>query len=224
MRRVSGDRYAEISLTFGAEKTRVLEDFARRHHVTLNTLVQGAWAILLSRTSGERDVLFGVTVSGRPAELSGIESMVGLFINTLPLRVAVPPDAHVSSWLRSLFAQNLQLRQYEYTPLVDVQGWSEVPRGAPLFASLLVFENYPVNRSLSGRIGNVEIGDTSAQEQTNYPITVSVSPGMVLEFEYFLRLRTFRCRHGDIDARAFFDITESDRCLARRPVSALCLC
>ena len=180
---VSGDRYAEISLTFGAEKTRVLEDFARRHHVTLNTLVQGAWAILLSRTSGERDVLFGVTVSGRPAELSGIESMVGLFINTLPLRVAVPPDAHVSSWLHSLFAQNLQLRQYEYTPLVKVQGWSEVPRGAPLFASLLVFENYPVNRSLSGRIGNVEIGDTYAQEQTNYPITVSVSPGMALEFD-----------------------------------------
>ena len=76
-----------MSLALSAEKTRALEEFARRHQVTLNTLVQGAWAILLSRTSGERDVLFGVTVSGRPAELVGVETMVGLFINTLPLRV-----------------------------------------------------------------------------------------------------------------------------------------
>ena len=79
--------------------------------------------------------------------------MVGLFINTLPLRVAVPPDAQVLHWLRSLFAQNLELRHYEYAPLVEIQGWSEVPRGEPLFASLLVFENYPVDRSLSGRMG-----------------------------------------------------------------------
>ena len=179
--RTSGDCYAETSLTLSAQKTQVLEDFSRRHQVTLNTLVQGAWAILLSRTSGERDVLFGVTVSGRPAELIGVELMVGLFINTLPLRVTVPPDAKVADWLRSLFAQNLELRHHEYAPLVEIQGWSEVPRGEPLFASLLVFENYPVDRSLSGRMGHIEIDDSFAQEQTNYPLTVSVSPGAALQ-------------------------------------------
>ena len=177
----SGDQYPKACLTLSAQMTEAIEDFSRRQQVTLNTLVQGAWAILLSRYSGERDVVFGVTVSGRPAELAGVEAMVGLFINTLPLRVLVPLDAKVEDWLRGLFAQNLELRHYEHTPLVDIQGWSEVPRGEPLFASLLVFENYPVDRSLSGSMGNVEIGESSAQEQTNYPLTISAASGAAME-------------------------------------------
>ena len=179
----SGGRYAETCLTLSANGTRVIEDFARRHQVTLNTLVQGAWAVLLSRYSGERDVLFGVTVSGRPAELVGVEAMVGLFINTLPLRVAVPPEARVADWLRLLFAQNLDLRHYEYAPLVEIQGWSEVPRGEPLFASLLAFENYPLDVALREQQGMISVENVHFAEQTHYPLTIVAFPGPQLKLK-----------------------------------------
>ena len=83
------------------------------------------------------------TVSGRSAGLPGIESMVGLFINTLPVRVHVSPSHSVVGWLRELQEQQVTLREYEYTPLFEIQKWSEVPAGAPLFHTLLVFENIP---------------------------------------------------------------------------------
>jgi non-ribosomal peptide synthetase component F len=127
-----------------------LQQLARREQLTLNTIVQGAWGLLLSRYSGAEDVVFGTVVSGRPAELRGVEGMLGLFINTLPVRVRVRGQERVVEWLRELQAEQVELRQYEYSPLVAVQGWSEVERGRSLFESLLVFENYPVDTSLRG--------------------------------------------------------------------------
>ncbi|HLF28784.1 MAG TPA: amino acid adenylation domain-containing protein, partial [Anaerolineae bacterium] len=137
--------YAGQGLRLSAETTAALQRFSRQQQVTLNTMVQGAWALLLSRYSGEEDVVFGVTVSGRPAELAGIENILGMFINTLPLRVRTPPEGRLLTWLKALQAQQVELRQYEYSPLVKVQGWSDVARGRPLFESLVVFENYPVD-------------------------------------------------------------------------------
>ena len=138
-----GERYAEQQLRLSAAETAALQALAQQHHLSLNTLVQGAWAILLSRYSGQEDVVFGATVAGRPTDLAGIESMIGLFINTLPVRVQVTPAALLLPWLQELQSQQVEARQYEYSPLVQVQGWSDVPRGLPLFESLLVFENYP---------------------------------------------------------------------------------
>src|SRR6185436_12584937 len=129
-------------------ETAALQQFAREHHLTLNTLLQGAWALLLSRYSGEQDVLFGITVAGRPAELPGVETMVGLFINSLPLRVQLAPDAQVGAWLLKVQAQQQALASYEYSPLVQIQGWSELPHGTALFESLLIFENYPIARAV----------------------------------------------------------------------------
>ena len=123
--------------------TDALQALARQHHLSLNSLVQGAWAVLLSRYSGEEDVIFGVVVSGRPAALAGVESMVGLFMNTLPVRVRVSPEASLIPWLQALQAQQVEARHYEYSPLVQVQRWSDVPPGLPLFDTLLVFQNYP---------------------------------------------------------------------------------
>ncbi len=123
--------------------TDALQTLARQHHLSLNSLVQGAWAVLLSRYSGEADVIFGVVVSGRPAALAGVESMVGLFMNTLPVRVRVSPEASLIPWLQALQAQQVEARHYEYSPLVQVQRWSDVPPGLALFDTLLVFQNYP---------------------------------------------------------------------------------
>src|ERR1051326_3903165 len=120
--------YAEEQVRLSAEQSEQVQRLAREQQVTVNTVVQGAWALLLSRYSGEEEVLFGATVSGRPAELAGVEQMVGLFINSLPVRVRVNGEAQVGTWLRELQSQVMELRQYEYSPLVEVQGWSDVKR------------------------------------------------------------------------------------------------
>ena len=138
-----GSDYADLRFQLSEVATEKLQSFARQQRLTLNTLAQGAWALLLMHYSGDDDVLFGVTVSGRPATLPGVESMIGLFINTLPLRAAIPTRTSLLSWLNDLQEQQAALQQYEYSSLTDIQGWSEVPRGVPLFESIFVFENLP---------------------------------------------------------------------------------
>lgn len=175
------EKYIEQSFKLSPVTTTALKSWAKQHQLTLNTIVQGAWALLLSRYSGENEVLYGVTVSGRPVELPKAESMVGIFINTLPLRVKLDAEMSLLSWLGKLQRQLLEIRQYEYTPLVEIQGWSEIPRGLPLFESIVVFENYPVDQALSDWRKNLEIENLSAVDHTNYPLTISVIPGSELE-------------------------------------------
>ncbi|HSF43044.1 MAG TPA: non-ribosomal peptide synthase/polyketide synthase [Thermoanaerobaculia bacterium] len=177
-------------LRLPAEPSAALQAAARRRHLTLNTLVQGAWAALLGRYTGREEVVFGVTVSGRPAELPGVESIVGLFINTLPARVHLGPDGGrtpLGPWLEELQRQQTELRQHEHSPLVKVQGWSEVPRGRALFESLFVFESYPVESSLGQPGGeSLGVGETRNLDQTNYPLTAIAIPDrrLLLRLEY----------------------------------------
>jgi len=175
-----GKSYAEQQIQLSAATTAALHSLTRQHQLTLNTLVQGAWTLLLSRYSGQEDVVFGATVSGRPATLAGVESMVGLFINTLPVRVQVSPTAYLLPWLKQLQAQQVELRQYEYSSLIQVQGWSEVPRGLPLFESIVVFENYPLDASLRESGSSLELYNIQSVELTNYPLTVVAWPGREL--------------------------------------------
>ena len=175
--------FEEASLRLSPQASTRLQSFARRQRLTLNTLVQGAWAVLASRYSGEQDVLFGTTVSGRPASLPDVESMVGLFINTLPVRVRVPESEKVIDWLRRLQEELLELRQYEYSSLVDIQGWSEVPRGTPLFESLVVFENVGGDfDSVSGDGPLKVVPVRSPGGGSNYPLTLVALPGARLFF------------------------------------------
>jgi amino acid adenylation domain-containing protein len=161
--------YVEHHFHLSPAVTDTLSQLARQNRLTFNTLMQGAWALLLSRYSGEQDVLFGATVSGRPPELRGVETMIGLFINTLPVRVKVPAEAQLLPWLQQVQQQQLEREEYAYTPLVDIQAWSEVPAGMPLFESLLVFENYPV---ADQQTGGLQMTSLRSVEQTNYPLTV----------------------------------------------------
>ncbi|HEU4408792.1 MAG TPA: amino acid adenylation domain-containing protein [Polyangiaceae bacterium] len=167
-----GEQVEDLVSRLSPGATAALAALAQRHRLTLNTLVQGAWALLLRRYSGEREVLFGVTVAGRPPELPGVESIVGLFINTLPLRVRVPDGEPLLPWLKALQDRNLLLRQHGHAPLASVQGWSEVERGRPLFQSLLVFENAPIDPALrEGRIA-FRVQQVRDRVHTNYPITI----------------------------------------------------
>jgi non-ribosomal peptide synthetase component F len=109
--------------------------------------------------------------------------MVGLFINTLPVRVQISPETELLSWLKQLQAQQVEREQYSYSPLVEIQGISEVPRNLPLFNSIVVFENYPVDSSLLEGKGSVEISHVVGFERTNYPLTVVVVPGEELSIQ-----------------------------------------
>ncbi|MFP2932892.1 amino acid adenylation domain-containing protein, partial [Pyxidicoccus sp. 3LG] len=167
----------EREVRLSRQATTALQSLARQHGLTLNTVVQGSWALMLGRYAGETDVVFGATVSGRPPELPGVEEFVGLFINTLPVRVSLPPDEKVLDWLKRLQAQQAALRQQEHSPLAQVQGWSDVPRGTPLFESILVFENYPIDEAVRQRAGGLELDDIHALERTNYALSAVVVPG-----------------------------------------------
>ena len=157
-----------------------LQFFTKQHQLTLNTLIQGTFAILLSHYSGEEDIVFGATSAGRPPALIGVESMVGLFINTLPVRIQVPYQAFLIPWLKNLQTQQAETLQYEYSSLLDIQQWSDLSAGLPLFESILVFENYPVDASLTQQNQNLSISEVNSVEWTSFPLTVLVSSGTEL--------------------------------------------
>jgi non-ribosomal peptide synthase protein (TIGR01720 family) len=168
--------YSEQQLELSAATTAALVSLGRLHHLTMNTIVMGAWALLLSRYTSRRDVLFGVVMSGRPPDLAGVESMIGLFLNTLPMRIRLSANDLLCSWLEEIQQQQVEMQTYGYSPLAEVQQWSDVPRGEPLFESIFAFENYPVTRNETG----LEIVIDMAFEKTSYPLTIMVSPGTQL--------------------------------------------
>ncbi|MBW8873687.1 MAG: amino acid adenylation domain-containing protein [Acidobacteria bacterium] len=169
--RDSGDAEHEIRLS--REVTSQLQALAARHKLTLQTVTLGAWAVLLSRYSGEEDVVFGSAVSGRPAALPGVETMVGMFINTLPVRARVNDAEPLPAWLQRLQERQLARQELEHSPLAQIQRWSEVPAGSPLFETLYVFENYP--NAGDGGSSSLRIGNLRSFESTNYPITLTLT-------------------------------------------------
>jgi non-ribosomal peptide synthase protein (TIGR01720 family) len=166
------------SLTLPPETGAALVALGRGQQLTLNSIIQGAWALLLaSYAKGQRDVVFGAVTSGRPESLEGVESMVGMFINTLPVRLRIEPETLLLPWLRQLQEQQAEMRDFEYSPLVEVHNWTQVPRGQALFETILVFENFPSavgEQEASGL--DLEILEAGGADQNNYPLTVTVYP------------------------------------------------
>ncbi|MBN5491387.1 non-ribosomal peptide synthase/polyketide synthase [Pseudomonas aeruginosa] len=181
------DRYRQLDVT----TSQRLAEFAREQKVTLNTLVQAAWLILLQRFTGQDTVAFGATVSGRPAELRGIEEQIGLFINTLPVVASPCPEQPIGDWLQAVQGENLALREFEHTPLYDIQRWAGQV-GEALFDNILVFENYPVSAALAEETpADMRIDALSNQEQTHYPLTLLVSAGETLQLHYSYSRQAF---------------------------------
>ncbi|HET9576197.1 MAG TPA: amino acid adenylation domain-containing protein [Usitatibacter sp.] len=163
------------SLELPAAAQRSLRELARTQRVTLNTVFQGAWAVLLARYSGDDDVTFGAVVSGRPPELPGAESIVGLFVNTLPARVKVDATACVGEWLRALQLGQAKMREFEHSALVDVQSWSGMGGGQPLFHTVLAFENWL--ESAAAGTGELRVTGRRNLEASDQPLAVFVTPG-----------------------------------------------
>lgn len=164
----------------GRAHTAALQALARRCQLTLGVLVQGAWAILLARYSGDADVVYGCTASGRPVDLPGVERMVGPFINSLPVRVQVDDTQDLLPWLAALHAAQSERESHGHCSLADIVQWTGAPAGTPLFDTLVVFENYP---AVDGVLGDgLRIDWADALDQTELPLTLMVEPGDGLSF------------------------------------------
>ncbi|MBA1231552.1 amino acid adenylation domain-containing protein [Pseudomonas viridiflava] len=186
---------------FDAHVTHALSEFAREQRVTLNTLVQSAWLLVLQRYTGQSSVTFGATVAGRPADLPGVEEQLGLFINTLPVIASPRPEQTVADWVQQVQAKNLALREHEHTPLYDIQRWAR-SGGEALFDSILVFENYPVSDALQQTAPpGLVFGGLHTQEQTHYPLTLVVNLGQTLSMRFsYDRQRMSECDVAQLSA------------------------
>ncbi|MFJ9868219.1 amino acid adenylation domain-containing protein [Streptomyces sp. NPDC101165] len=168
------------------EDARALSRCAAALGVTLNTLVQGTWAILLSALTGQNDVVFGATVSGRPADLPGVDEMVGMFINTLPVRVDCTPAQTLADLLTTLQSRQAALLDHHHYALADIQRDSGM---STLFDTLVLFESYPVDRSGISRAttaADIEVTGLRPFAGSHYPITLTASaePHLRLSLQY----------------------------------------
>lgn len=173
------------SIDLDAPLCDALDALAKRSRITLSTLVQGAWGILLSRYSGRRTVLFGVLVSGRPPALEGVESIVGMFLNTVPFRVEVDPGQPLDEWLKGLREQQVELAQYEYSPLMLVQQWSGLPRGVALFDSIVARKDTTgQRREGQSRGSRRERAQTTFQQNYALLLNLRARDGIELKITY----------------------------------------
>lgn len=164
-------RLARTTAELDESTTNRLTAVAREHRTTTNTLVQAAWATVVSSNSGDDDVVFGVTGSGRAAEVDDVERVVGMFLATLPMRVRFDGDVPISDWWAEIQRQQLDLTHFQYSSLADVVRWSDVPAGVPLFDTAVIFENYPRR---DGDAGPVAIEHRQVFEQTRFPLTLMI--------------------------------------------------
>ncbi|XVQ85648.1 amino acid adenylation domain-containing protein [Microbispora siamensis] len=152
-----------------AELAARLAGTASAHGLTLNTLVQGAWAIVVGQLTGRRDVVFGATVSGRPAELAGVEGMIGLFINTLPVRVRLDPEPPMLDILAGLQDRQSELMAHQHLGLAHIRRQAGA---GDLFDTLLVFENYPFDDDHESGSAGLRVAGMDGGGATHYPLSL----------------------------------------------------
>ena len=169
--------HSQQQLQLSKTTTIRLQRLAQSYQITLNSLMQGIWTVLLNQYSGSEKVIFGATVSGRPEGVVDTDTMIGMFLNILPVAVRVDQNALLRDWLQALQAQQLEAQQYAFCSLVQCQEWSGIPWNMPLFESLLVFENYPgVNASSLGKEAALQLHNIYGIVRTNYPLTLVADP------------------------------------------------
>ncbi|MEU4146693.1 amino acid adenylation domain-containing protein, partial [Streptomyces parvulus] len=161
-----------LSVSFGldGDATAALSAWARGRGVTMNTVVQGAWALALAQATGRDDVVFGATVSGRPPELPGVESMIGLFINTLPVRARLDHAEPLDALFRRLQAEQARLLDHQWAGLADIQQWAG---HGELFDTAMVFQNYPVSADTTSRqLDGLRVAGFDAVESTDFAVNL----------------------------------------------------
>ncbi|MFD4786918.1 amino acid adenylation domain-containing protein [Streptomyces sp. NPDC058459] len=167
-----------LVLELDRDTTHRLRDTARASRLTLNTLVQGAWGLVLGHLTGRSDVVFGTTVSGRPPEIPGIETMIGLFINTVPVRLRPEPGESLAALLTRLQEEQARLLGHQYVGLTEICGTAGLDR---LFDTLAVFENYPLDaealRTAQQGMAGLTVAGIEGTDAAHYPLTLTIAPG-----------------------------------------------
>ena len=166
------------------ETTRALGELARANHTTVNTVLQAAWAQLLTWLTGQHDVAFGTAVSGRPTDLVGAESMVGLLINTVPVRAHITADTTTADLLDQLHSANNDTLDHQHLALNEIH---RITGHDQLFDTLFVYENYPVDTGAMLGADGLAITEITTRERNHYPLTLQAKPGdelsLRLEFD-----------------------------------------
>ncbi len=179
-----------VELELSQNNLAFLQSFSKKVFCSLATLFQAAWGLTLSRFSAQYDVVFGMTTSGRSAPISGIDEMVGLFINTLPVRIQIALNLNLKNWLNSIQSNVVAQSQWEQSSLTDIHTWTGATHGFDLFESILVFENYPTFDAPDD--SPVKIKSFKANETTNYPLTLSIeytkAQSLRIELKYKINL------------------------------------
>ena len=205
----------EIDLTLSTERTAALEATARAAGTTLHTVVQTGWGLVLSRLTGRDDVVFGSAVSGRPAELEGVDGMLGLFVNTLPTRVRLAPAQPLRTALADLHARQVTLLDHQHLGLAEIQRAADLPA---LLDTMTVFENYPFDEaalSASEDAAGLAVRGVGGRDATHYPLTLAVT---LRDGQLRLVLKHRTDLYDDEAARAVLsDLTSALEALAERP-------
>ncbi|RBO83050.1 amino acid adenylation domain-containing protein [Nocardia puris] len=205
-----------VDLALSEADTAALSSLAAATGVTVNTIVQAAWGLLIGRATDRDDVVFGATVSGRPPQLAGVETMVGLFLNAIPVRVRLRPGATLAELLHAVQAEQAELLDHHYLGLSEIQGLVGVEG---LFDSLVVFESFPIDREALNTAGEIAGGLTVtgalAVNGSHYPLTVMVIPDAALQlsFKYLRDVFTeddVRALAGRFTALLHRFVTEAD--------------
>jgi amino acid adenylation domain-containing protein/non-ribosomal peptide synthase protein (TIGR01720 family) len=171
--------------------TAEIQAFAQQQRVTVNIVLQAAWVVLLSRYCSSRDILFGLTVSGRPSGLDQVGDMLGLFINTVPVRAQLSADQTLEQLLQQLMSDSLEREPFSYVQLAELQRWSQVQAGQGLFDSLFIFENYPMDETLDKQSSVLQLNDFQVYEQTDLPLTLLITPGKQLTLKISYQQQRF---------------------------------
>ncbi len=164
-------------LTLPAALAAGLPGFGREHGLTVSTLIHGAWALLLAAACDQDDVLFGSTVSGRPPDLPGATECVGLFANTLPLRVRCPRDVPALDWLQGIQRDLAGLQGQQHAALSQVERLAGLGHGVPLFDSIVVVENFPTWIRGGDQVADLRIGQLAVIVEEGYPLVLEFAPG-----------------------------------------------
>ncbi|AKA44315.1 non-ribosomal peptide synthetase [Paenibacillus polymyxa] len=182
-----------VTAELGKDLSERMDQVAKQRLVTVNTLLQAAWGVMLQKYNGTNDAVFGSVVAGRPAEIPGIESMIGLFINTVPVRVTSEADTVFADLMAKLQERALESGRYDYYPLYEIQARSVQKQN--LINHIIAFENYPVDEQMEQagdqQHGDLTIADVQMEEQTNYNFNVTVVPGVEIEIRFDFNAEVF---------------------------------
>lgn len=204
-----GEKTKTIRISIAKDTTEELEGFVKRHKITLASLLYAGWGVLLQKYNNTDDVVFGTTVSGRPAKVQGIEETVGLFINTLPLRVRCTAGDMIGTLLNDINTSLLEREEHETVSLVEIKKSSRLKISEELFDSIVVIENYPLEKRLIGQKGKLSVNSYSMVESTHYDLTIGITLFGGIEISFVYREGVFDDRDMEYMSRHYLNVVRA---------------